>query len=366
MTTMIIGVDLADASFELAIANVQFEIQQRKRLSRLRFTLFRQELPPSLFLMEACSAAHHWGRILARWGHEVRLLPVQYVRPYVHRSKTDGADAAALLEASRCQTVRPVPIKTVEQQHLRQLHRLREQYKSTGNARLNLLRGALMELGVLVPKGLRDSLPGFQRALRAHSTPLPAQMRRICTQLLDEIQQLQVAMDSIETQLAESTREDPIVQRLLTICGVGPLIATAIRASVGHVERFPSGRHLACWLGLTAREYSLGERHRLGRISRQGDRYIRTLLVNGARSALMAANRFYPPGGPPLDRVRLWALGIQQRRGLNKATVALASKLARIIWAAWRHERAFDGNWTHAVAGSGLPAPPSQTPGGPS
>jgi transposase len=114
MTTMIIGVDLADAVFELAIANVQFEIQQRKRLSRLRFTLFCQELPPSLFLMEACNAAHHWARTLARLGHEVRLLPPQYVRPYVHRSKTDAADAAALLEASRCQSVRPVLIKTVE------------------------------------------------------------------------------------------------------------------------------------------------------------------------------------------------------------------------------------------------------------
>jgi transposase len=354
MTTMIIGVDLADAVFELA--NVQFEIQQRKRLSRLRFTLFCEGLPPSLFLMEACSAAHHRARTLARWGHEVRLLPAQYVRPYVHRSKTDAADAAALLEASRCQTMRPVPVKTVEQQQLLQLHRLREQYKATRNARLGLLRGALRELGVLVPKGLRDSLPGFQRALRAHSTPLPARMRRVYTQVLEEVQQLQVAMDSIENTLAELTHQDPIVQRLLTICGIGTLIATAVRASVGTIERFPSGRHLACWLGLTAREYSSGERHRLGRISRRGDDYIRTLLVNGARSALMAANRFYPPGGPPLDQLRLWALGIQQRRGLNKATVALASKLARIIWATWWHECPFDGNWARTGAGGDLPA----------
>jgi transposase len=320
-------------------------------------------LPPSLFVMEACNAAHHWARTLARLGHEVRLLPPQYVRPYVHRSKTDAADAAALLEASRCQSVRPVLIKTVEQQYLLQLHRLREQYKTTRNARLNLLRGALRELGVVVPKGLRDSLPGFQRALRERSTPLPARMRQVYAQVLDEAQQLQAAMDSIETQLGELTREDPIVQRLLTICGVGPLIATAIRASVGDIKRFPSGRHLACWLGLTAREYSSGERHRLGRISRRGDDYIRTLLVNGARSALMAANRFYPPGGPPLDRLRLWALDIQQRRGLNRATVALASKLARIIWATWRHERPFDGNWSHAGAASGdLTARPTHLP----
>jgi transposase len=316
--------------------------------------------------MEACSAAHHWARTLARLGHEVRLLPAQYVRRYVHRSKTDAADAAALLEASRCQTVRPVPIKTVEQQQLLQLHRLREQYKSTRNARLGLLRGALRELGVLVPKGLRDSLPGFRRALRAHSTPLPTRMRQVYTQVLDEVQRLQAAMDAIGTTVAELTRPDPIVQRLLTICGVGPLIATAIRASVGNIERFPSGRHLACWLGLTAREYSSGERHRLGRISRQGDHYIRTLLVNGARSALMAANRFYPPGGRPLDRLRRWALGIQQRRGLNKATVALAGKLARIIWATWRHERPFDGNWAHATAGSRSPALPTPAGAGPS
>src|SRR5206468_10612020 len=129
-----------------------------------------------------------------------------------------------------------VPVKSIDQQVLLQLHRLREHYKGTRNARLNLLRGALRELGVLVPKGLRDSLPGFQRALRAHSTPLPARMRRVYTQVLDEVQQLQAAMDSIETALTEVTRSDPIVQRLLSICGVGPLSATAVRASVGDIE----------------------------------------------------------------------------------------------------------------------------------
>ena len=152
-------------------------------------------------------------------------------------------------------------------------------------------------------------------------------------------------MAAIEVTLRKLTRGDPVVRNLLQICGVGPLIATALQATVGNIERFPSGRHLACWLGLTAREYSTGGRHRLGRISRRGDRYLRTLLVNGARSALLAAKRFFHPEGRPLDRLRTWASGILQRRGLNQATVALANKLARIIWATWRYQRPFDGNW---------------------
>lgn len=161
-------------------------------------------------------------------------------------------------------------MRLFEQQHLLQLDRLREQYKRTRNARAGLLRGALRELGALVPRGLRDNLPGFQRALRERWTPLPAQMRQVYAQVLDEAQRLQVAMDSVETRLAELTRDDPIVQRLLTIRGVGPLIATAIRASVGDIERFPSGRHLACWLGLTARECSSGAYFSSGGHSHEG------------------------------------------------------------------------------------------------
>jgi transposase len=353
MSTLIIGVDLATAHFELAVSDAQFRIQRRQGLSRVRFARFCSQLPPSLILMEACSSAHYWARTLQAWGHQVRLLPVQYVQAYVRRNKTDAADAAALLDAVRCCEIRPVPVKSVDQQLLQQLHRLREQYKITRNARMNLLRAALRELGMPIPAGLQRSLQAIRTAVHTVPSGLPAVLTVVCARVLQEIEQLQQGMTDLETTLRDLTREDPVVRDLMTIPGVGLLIATALRATVGDIERFPSGRHLACWLGLTAREYSSGERRRLGRISRQGDVYVRSLLVNGARSALLAANRAWTQGGVPLDRLRTWALQTQQRCGLNKATVALANKLARIVWATWRSQRPFNGNWHDHAAASG-------------
>ena len=163
-------------------------------------------------------------------------------------------------------------------------------------------------------------------------------------EVLQEIAALGERITRIEATLASMTRADPIVQRLLTLPGVGLLGASALRAAVGEIQRFPSGRHFASWLGLTAREYSSAETRRLGRISKQGDVYLRTLLVHGARSALYAAAKAQREGRP-LDRLRTWALATEQRRGRNKATVALANKLARVIWATWRYQRPFDGSW---------------------
>lgn len=271
----------------------------------------------------------------------------------MRRSKTDAADAAALIEAVRCCEIRPVPVKSVDQQVLLQLHRLREQYKLTRNARMNLLRAALRELGMPIPVGLQRGLHALRNAVHTSPSEVPKVLTEVCARVLQEIEQLQQGMTDLETTLRDLTRQDPVVRDLMTIPGVGLLIATALRATVGDIERFPSGRHFACWLGLTAREYSTGERRRLGRISRRGDVYVRSLLVNGARSALLAANRASTQGGQRLDRLRTWALQTQHRCGLNKATVALANKLARIVWATWRYQRPFNGHWPDRAAASG-------------
>jgi transposase len=263
----------------------------------------------------------------------------------VRRNKTDAADAAALIEAIRCCEIRPVPVKSIDQQVLQQLHRLREQYKITRNTRMNLLRAVLRELGMPIPGGLKRSLQALRTAVHSSPSGLPAMLIAVCVRVLEEVEQLQQGLTDLETTLRESTRQDPGVRDLMTIPGVGLLTATALRATVGEIERFPSGRHFACWLGLAAREYSTGERRRLGRISRRGDIYVRSLLVNGTRSALLAANRSSAHGGQRLDRLRTWALQTQHRCGLNKATVALANKLARIVWATWRYQRPFNGNW---------------------
>jgi transposase len=340
-----VGVDLAKNRFELAVSDEHSGIQRRERLTRARFEQFFANFPPSLVVMEACGSAHYWARSLQAKGHEVRLLPAQYVRAYVRRNKTDAADAAALIQAARCAEIRPVPIKSVDQQVLQQLHRVRQQLLRTRTARMNLIRGSLREFGICIPLGITRGLRAVREALEIADSGLPEALRPLILETLQEISALKGRAEQIEHTLQELTREDPIVHQLMNIPGVGLLNATALRAAVADIQRFPSGRHLASWLGITAREHSSAERRRLGSISKQGDVYLRTLLVHGARAALLAARRA-AQAGRPLDRLRSWVLETERRCGRNKATVALANKLARIIWATWNHQRAFDSNWS--------------------
>jgi transposase len=343
MNATTVGVDLAKNVFEVAVADERYRVIQRKRLSRARFQQWIGQQETSVWVLEACGSAHHWGRRLQELGHEVRLLPAQYVRAYVKRNKTDRADAAALIEASRCADLCPVPVKTVEQQCLQQVHRLREQYKSTRNGRINLLRGYLREYGIVIPQGVGRGIAAMREALAIADNGLPDVMRPWVCEVLEEIEQLKQRMQRIEGQLQEHAREDELVQRWLEVPGVGVLGASALRAQVGDFQRFRSGRHFASYLGLVAREHSSGERRRLGRMSKRGDVYLRTLLIHGARSALTAAKRAQK-AGRPLDALRRWALATERRIGTNKATVALANKLARTLWAMAKYGRRFDGN----------------------
>ena len=209
-------------------------------------------------------------------------------------------------------------------------------------ARINFLRGSLREFGVCVPVGAPRAIQAVRDTLAMPLCPIPALLHSSLLELLAEIDSLEKRCTHIDRELARLNAQDPVVDRLLQIPGVGPLTATALRASVVDIQRFPSARHFASWVGLTSREHSSGERRRLGRISKQGDPYLRTLLIHGARAVLIAA-RSAQRRGKSLDRLRLWALDVQQRRGHNKATVALANKLARIVWATWRHDRDFNG-----------------------
>jgi len=351
MNATTIGIDLAKNCFQLAIADERYRVQRRERFTRKRFVQFMANHPKSLVLMEACGSANHWGRELTAMGHEVKLLPAQYTRAYVKRNKTDAVDAAALIEASRSEEIKPVPIKTIDQQGMQQLHRVREQYKRTRNARMNLVRGILREYGVEVPEGIQRGKAAAREALEVADNELPNAIRPYIQNLLQEVDDLHGHMKQVERSLAALSKEDAVVQRQLQNPGVGLLTATALRAGVVDVQRFPTGRHFACWLGLTNRECSSGEKRRLGPISKRGDVYLRMLLVNGARAVLQRA-KVVKQGGKPLDRLRSWALETEARAGYNKATVAVANKLARIIWATWKYERSFDGNWSvhHAKA----------------
>lgn len=344
MHSTTVAVDLAKSVFELAVADAEGKITERLRLNRGRFAAFFVQRSSCHVLMEACGSAHYWARCIARYGHSVELLPAQYVRRYVRRCKTDRADAAALIEAARCGEIRAVPVKTVQQQQVLALHRLRSQWLSTRHRYINTLRGLLREFGVTVPLGARCARIHIAQHLARAGQAVPAALQPLMLRMLGDFDQLEQRIVEVERQIAAVTRDEPVVQQLRQIPGVGLLSSTALHATVGDIERFDSARRFASWLGLTPREYSSGERRRLGGISKQGDIYLRTLLIHGARAVLLAAHR-QQLRGRPLDRLRQWALRCKQLRGHNVAAVALANRLARIIWATWKHGRCFDGNW---------------------
>jgi len=330
-----IAVDLAKSVFQVAVSGAPGRVDGHHRLSRARLFEFFARRPAAVVVMEACGSAHYWARQLETVGHTVVLLPAQHVRRYRLGNKTDRADAEAILEAYRRSALRPVPVKSVEQQAIASLHRLRSAWQATRTARLNALRGALREFGVVVPLGARQVLPAVAEALRSEAVPVT--LGESLTEVCSEIRELERRIRSVESQLELLTVEVPVVRRLRTIPGIGLLTASALVAVIGDARRFPSGRHAASFLGLTPREHSSGERRRLGSISKRGDVYLRMLLIHGARAVLCHAKR-----QPKADRLRAWALRLERTRGHNRAAVALANRLARIAWAVWTKQKDFE------------------------
>jgi transposase len=335
-----VAVDLAKTVFEIAIANAQWRIVARHRLNRKEFTRFVTETPGTHIVMEACGTAHYWGRVAQQHGHRVTLIPPAYVRPYVRRNKTDRADAEAILEAVRSGEIPSVPVKRVEQQALVAVHRVREQWMTTRTARINALRGILREHGVLLPAGARAALQAVPALLEAAPTTLPAHLRHVLTSVHEEIRALEARIAELERELRVLAAADPVVTRLQTIPGIGLLTATALVGSVGHIHAFRRARQFASWLGVTPREQSSGTRRHLGGISKRGDVYLRCLLTHGARAVLVSAQR-RQAAAQPLTHVHQWALSVRTRRGHNKATIAVANKLGRTVWAVWHHDVPF-------------------------
>lgn len=257
------------------------------------------------------------------------------MRCYVLRNKTDRADAEALLEAHRNQQIRSVPVKSLPQQTLASLHRLRSAWMADRVARINLVRGLLRELGFPLPLGARHVV--VQALALLEQTPEP--LRPLLTEACEEIREFERRIAVVEKQLRALAGQLPFVKRLQSIPGVGLLTSTALVALVGGVQRFPSSRHFASYLGQTPREHSTGLRRRLGAINKAGDRYLRMLLINGARSVLNQTQRFK---NKEPDRLRRWALRLHALRGHNPAAVALANKLARIVWAVWRNDSLYE------------------------
>jgi transposase len=348
---MTVAVDLAKDVFEVALANRAGQIIERKRLTRRQMERFIDALEMNTeVVMEGCGTAHYWGRRCQARNLRVRLLPVQYVRPYVRRNKTDRTDTEALLEANRCGGIQPVPVKTVEQQTLQAPHRVRTQWQAARTARINVMRGLLREHGLVIGTGARTALTRIPSLLEDPAAALPDLLRHTVALVLEEVRALEVRIAEVDHQLARIAREHPIAQRLQQVPGVGVLTATALVAAVSHIHAFHRGRQFASWLGLTPRESSTGSRRYLGRISKRGDVYLRCLLTHGARTVLLTAQRtvrITPARATPFQQ---WAVALAARRGHNKAAIAVANKLARMIWVVWHREVDFQSTPDRRIA----------------
>jgi transposase len=341
MNATTVAVDLAKCVFELAVADEHWKVVERARLTRGQFERWFHNRAVRLVVMEACATAHYWARTLRPRGIEVRLLPAKYVRAYVKRNKTDAADALALLEAARSADITPVAPKSAEQQALQALHRLRSGWMGTRTRRINTLRGFCREFGMEVSVGAARGLAQIARLLADEHSAIPAMLRAPMRLALEEIRLMEARIDSLERELAAMARQSEACQALASVPGIGLLTSTAMVAAVGDPRSFDSGRRYASFFGLTPREYSSGDRRYLGRISKRGNRYVRTLLTHGARSVLRAAT-VARRAGRNVDRLRSWALELQARTNHNKATCALANKLARIAWAVWVKQERYE------------------------
>ena len=340
MHSTTVAVDLAKDVFEVAVAGGP--ATKRDRLSRTGFGRFLAQQAPSKVVMESCSGAHYWARRAQAEGHTVAILPAQYVKAYRRRNKTDRADCSALLEAMKNPELKPVAVKTEVHQALQGLHRLRSRWMSTRTGRINTVRGLLHEFGVTIPRGAATALTQLPDSVSAPASP--EALRPMLLEVVTEIHELSRRILEVERQLERLTRDDPAVQRVQTVSGIGLLTSTALVASAVDAKNFSNGRHLASWIGLTPREYSSGSTRRLGAMSKRGDVYLRMLFIHGARSVLLRAGQMQREG-KALNRLQRWALDLKARTNHNKAAVGLANKLARIAWATWFYGREFDGNY---------------------
>ncbi len=316
------GIDLAKRVFSAHGVDETGRVALRKTVRRDQLVELVASLPPCLIGMEACSGAHEWARTFERYGHTVKLMAPKFVLPYRKSGKNDGNDAEAICEAVTRPNMRFVPVKSLEQQALLALHRVRSGFISERTATINRIRGLLSEFGVVL--ALRA--PTVRRQARAAAESLPVLARRGIEDLLDHLGALDARIDAYDREIEAQARQCEPARRLMKIRGIGPTTALAIVATVGNAREFHNGRQFAAWIGLVPRQYSTGGKPRLGHISKQGDPYLRSLLVQGARSVLQTASGH-------ADRISRWSLGIEQRRGYYRALVAIAAKNARIAWA---------------------------------
>ena len=309
----------------------------RRKLRRDDVVGFFEALPPCLIGIEACATGHHWARMLTALGHEVRLMPASYVKPYVKRQKNDATDAEAICEAVTRPTMRFVPVKSEEQQSVLMLHRVRELLIRQRTMLVNALRGHLAEFGIVTRQGRAGA--GMLIALVEDNDHdlIPPLARVALLPVIEQLREVHEKIGVLDREIHAWHRSNELSRRLETIPGIGPITASAIAATVTDASLFKSGRQLAAWLGLVPRQSSSGGKERLGRISKQGDPYIRRLLVIGAHAVL----RFSRKGKAAPTR---WAAGLLAKKPYKVVAVALANKMARIAWALMITGKSFEAS----------------------
>jgi transposase len=321
-----IGLDLAKNVFHVVGCDSRGQQVLRKRLRRAQVLGYFSQLPPCRVGMEACAGSHYWGREIQALGHEVRLIPAQHVKPLVRGNKNDYNDALAIAEALGRPGLRFVGLKSAAQQDIQALHRLRSRCVAERTALCNQLRGLLAEYGIVLPRGVASLRLGIPELLEDADNGLSALFRRLLAERYRQLQELEGHLATYTRELAHHSTANEACQRLQTIPGYGPVLASVFHGAVGDGAAYRRGRDVAASLGLVPRQHSSGGQARLLGISKRGDRYLRSLLVHGARSVVSRAAGKHDP-------LNLWITRLRERRGFNRAVVALANKLARIGWA---------------------------------
>lgn len=325
-SVVVIGIDISKSSFQLFGVDERGNPRLDKVCNRSQFKQFVANLKPCTIGMEACAGAHYWSRYLQIYGHQVRLIAPQFVKPFVKSNKNDRADAEAICEAVQRPTMRFVSAKTVEQQDIQSLHRIRSQVVANRTALVNQIRGLLLEYGIDMPNGIRRARVQIPLVLEDAGNGLTERFRNWLAQLYSELVHLDERVSGLDADIGQIAASDKDAKRLMSIPGVGPMCSTALIAAIGDIRNFKNGRELSAWLGLVPRQCSTGGKPRLLGISKRGDVYLRQLLVHGARSVVQRVE------GKSDPRSR-WLQELLQRRNKNVAIVALANKLVRTVYA---------------------------------
>jgi transposase len=398
-TVSTIGLDLAKNIFQVHGATAQGKQVFNKPIKREKLAEFFQLQPPCLVAMEACSSAHHWARLIRSMGHEVRLIAPQHVKAYVQGSKHDAADASAICEAATRPRMRFVVIKSIEQQAELSLHRARQGFVKSRTAQANQIRGLLAEYGLIVPQGINHITSRVPELIEDASNSLPGLFRILVDGLIEHFKSLCAQITALEQQIRAAGKA-PVVRQLQTIPGIGPISASALVAGIGDVSVFKNGRELAAWLGLVPAQHSSGGKTKMKGISKRGDSYLRNLLVHGARSVICATQKKHKRkvspmgqmgemaeklqgttalctpnqpstvlaagqdqgsmqaggtvdqgggmGAPALPQKQTWLESMLERKHANVATVALAARNARIVWAVLKTGRNYEPGYVDA------------------